>query len=124
MTRPAAAARTAAPFLPAMSMPLLDSVKGASTLPFAGHVQSTSSASVPFAGGDGGAAVAGAPADGVVAGASPPGAASPADNCASALSEKGSFCARGSTLDVAVFASGRPSIGGPAETSGVAIGPV
>src|SRR5204862_3478185 len=118
-----AAARTAAPFLPAMSMPLLASVNDASTLPLAGHIQSTSSLSVPadfsgsaagVGGGSGGAGSIGCGAGPVTAG--PPASGTPI--CVSARSENGTLVARGSTLVAGVLASGRGSSGGPAVTSG------
>src|SRR5262245_46829866 len=127
-----------------MSMPFEASVNGASTLPFTGHIQSTSSRSVPLLSGstlaDGAGAGAGTGVVGVGGGVVPgvgpgPGAgtgagtgagdAAPASafNCASARSEYGIFCPRGSTFAVGVFASGRASIGGPGVASGVATGP-
>ena len=103
-TRPEAAATTGAPFLPPMSMPFEASVNGASTLPFTGHIQSTSSRSVPLLSGsllEGAAAGAGeagadepgcGAVDGVDGAADPGavnGAAAPGSalSCASARSE-------------------------------------
>src|SRR5690349_14974805 len=113
-----------------MSMPLVASLKGASTRPFTGQVQSMSSRSVPAAfSGSRGAAVGGGADVGVGiaigGGASGESAAEPdsaAFACARARSVYGTLEARGSTFDVGVFASGRDSMGGPAVVSGVVIG--
>ena len=106
-------------------MPLLTSLKGESTFPLAGHIQSTSSPSVPadFSGSAAGGRGGGATSTGAGAGpvtAAPPASAAPI--CASALSEKGTLVARGSTLAFGVLASGRASMGGPACASGVVTG--
>ncbi len=108
-------------------MPLLASVKPARTLPLTGHIQSTSSLSVPpgFSGSTtGGGGDAGAGWTIGAGGSGPTGDAllSAAPICASARSVNGTFVARGSTLDNCVLASGRASMGGPACTSGVASG--
>src|SRR6185369_4731802 len=110
------------------------SVNGASTLPFAGHIQSTSSLSVPGEGfscsGCAGAGATGVPGGVEVTtggGASPAsgdGPDSAAFICESVRSVKGTLFARGSTFDVGVFASGRASIGGPGVASGVVSGEV
>src|SRR5258708_24344896 len=101
-----------------MSIPLLASVNPASTLPFAGQIQSMSSPSGTAGfgastGGGGGAGISASGGGG--AGAAPSGA----PNCAIALSEYGTFWPRGSTFALAVLASGRASIGGPDKASGV-----
>src|SRR5689334_12395105 len=101
-----------------MSMPLVASLKGASTRPFTGQVQSTSSLSVPLAFSGAGEGVAGAGADtgGAPGDRETGGGASAARGeapdsaafiCASARSENGTFDARGSTFAVCVLASGR-----------------
>src|SRR5262249_30980150 len=123
---------------------------GASTLPLTGHIQSTSSRSVPALSGAAGvdpggavgaeatgpgAGVAGTAApggvaagvgDGVGVGGVPPGGGvvASAERAASARSVYGTFWPRGSTFTVGVFASGRASMGGPGTLRGVATGPV
>src|SRR6185312_14293152 len=115
-----------------MSIPLEASVKGATTLPFTGHIQSRSSLSVPAAfggsgagaGAGGGTGTAAGPGPGVAGGDSGAPAASgeppaSAESCARARSENGTFVARGSTLVPVELEIGRASMGGPAVVSGV-----